>query len=419
MRKGTLDTSPKAEAKPDKPRVHVPDGKILRPGMKDARVVAVRKRLDVAGDKDNPLYDDAVRDAVKTFQTESDIEVDGDLGPIHARALNGEQKKCVRPSRSDRNHHRQHGTLALAAARSRQPACVVNVPDYSLTLYNDGKVYWHTRIVVGKPNLATPMVSAEMKFITVNPTWNVPPSIIEKEYLPALEADPQALDRIGLKLTQDADGTIHISQPPGAGNALGRIRFNFPNKFLVYQHDTPDKHLFAREKRAYSHGCMRVQNPLTYGEKLLSLVLPKERYTEARLEMHVRRQRDQYQFPKFVPVHLTYQTAFVDDAGKLQLREDVYGRDAKMFAIMKSNERKVADLAIERPRPTLHLSQFACRSDMYGGPMAATAMAAATTSSTGLSADRRDPSLSAARRSAYPRSMATGATARARSAKIH
>jgi murein L,D-transpeptidase YcbB/YkuD len=240
------------------------------------------------------------------------------------------------------------------------------VPDYALTLYNNDKVYWHTRIVAGKPNLATPMVSAEMKFITVNPTWNVPPSIIEKEYLPALEQDPQALDRIGLKLTQDADGTIHISQPPGAGNALGRIRFNFPNKFLVYQHDTPDKHLFTREKRAFSHGCMRVQNPLTYGEKLLSLVLPKERYTEARLESMFGGSEININFPKFIPVHLTYQTAFVDDAGKLQLREDVYGRDARMFAILKSNERKVADIAIERA-PNTSSKPVRMPAGMYGG----------------------------------------------------
>jgi murein L,D-transpeptidase YcbB/YkuD len=246
------------------------------------------------------------------------------------------------------------------------PHVTVNVPDYTLTLYNDGKVYWHTRIVAGKPNLATPMVSAEMKFITVNPTWNVPPSIIEKEYLPALEQDPQALERIGLKLTQDADGTIHISQPPGAGNALGRIRFNFPNKFLVYQHDTPDKYLFAREKRAYSHGCMRVQNPLTYGEKLLSLVLPKERYTEAKLESMFGGSEININFPKFIPVHLTYQTAFVDDAGKLQLREDVYGRDAKMLAILKSSERKVADLAVERA-PNTSSKPVRMPVGMYGG----------------------------------------------------
>jgi len=339
----------KTDEKAEQPRVHVPDGKILRPGMKDARVVALRKRLDIAGDKDNPLYDDAVRDAVKTFQTENDIGVDGNLGPNTVRALNGERKEARRPNANAID------TIIVNMERWRwlprdlgNPHVIVNVPDYTLTLYNNGKVYWHTRIVAGKPNLATPMVSAEMKFITVNPTWNVPPSIIEKEYLPALEQDPQALERIGLKLTQDADGTIHISQPPGAGNALGRIRFNFPNKFLVYQHDTPDKYLFAKEKRAYSHGCMRVQNPLTYGEKLLSLVLPNERYTEARLESMFGGSEVNINFPKFIPVHLTYQTAFVDDAGKLQLREDVYGRDAKMIAILKSNERKVADIAIER-----------------------------------------------------------------------
>ena len=123
-----------------------------------------------------------------------------------------------------------------------------------------------------------------MKFITVNPTWNVPPSIIQNEYLPALQQDPQALERIGLKIEQNRDGTVRIWQPPGDKNALGRIRFNFPNKFLVYQHDTPDKHLFAHDKRAYSHGCMRVQDPLKYGEVLLSLVLPKENYTQERLQ---------------------------------------------------------------------------------------------------------------------------------------
>jgi murein L,D-transpeptidase YcbB/YkuD len=368
LRKGTLDANPKAEAKADKPRVHVPEGKILRPGMKDSRVVALRKRLDIAGDKENPLYDDAVRDAVKTFQTESELEVDGNLGPNTTRALNGEQKEARRPS------HNPIDTILVNMERWRwlprdlgNPHVIVNVPDYTLSLYNDGKVYWHTRIVVGKPNLATPMVSAEMKFITVNPTWNVPPSIIEKEYLPALEADPQALERIGLKLTQDADGTIHISQPPGAGNALGRIRFNFPNKFLVYQHDTPDKYLFAREKRAYSHGCMRVQNPLTYGEKLLSLVLPKERYTEARLESMFGGSEININFPKFIPVHLTYQTAFVDDAGKLQLREDVYGRDAKMLAIMKSSERKVADIGVERA-PNTSSKPVRMPVGAYGGP---------------------------------------------------
>ena len=329
--------------------MHVPDGKILRPDMKDARVVSLRKRLDIAGNKDNPLYDDEVRDAVKTFQTQSEIAVDGNLGPNTVRALNGEKKVAHGPSAD------LIDTIIVNMERWRwmprnlgNPHVIVNVPDYTLTLYNDGKPYWHTKIVAGKPGKATPMVSADMKFITVNPTWNVPPSIIENEYLPALQGDPQALDRIGLKITQDQDGTIHVWQPPGAGNALGRIRFNFPNKFLVYQHDTPDKYLFAHQKRAYSHGCMRVQNPLTYGEKLLSLVLPNEHYTEARLEEMFGGSEININFPKFIPVHLTYQTAFVDDHGKLQLREDVYGRDTRMTAILKGSERKVADIAIER-----------------------------------------------------------------------
>jgi murein L,D-transpeptidase YcbB/YkuD len=241
------------------------------------------------------------------------------------------------------------------------------VPDYRLTLYNNDKVYWSTKIVAGKPGShATPMISAEMKFITVNPTWNVPPSIIEKEYLPALQEDPQALERIGLKLEQNPDGTVRIYQPPGAGNALGRIRFNFPNKFLVYQHDTPDKHLFAKEKRAFSHGCMRVENPLMYGEKLLSLAMPKENYTAAKLEKMFGGSEININFPKNIWVHLTYQTAFVDDAGKLQLREDVYGRDQRMLAILKGSERKVADLAVERP-PNTSAKPVRMPVGMYGG----------------------------------------------------
>jgi L,D-transpeptidase YcbB len=348
LRKGASVDS-KAEDRLEPSRVYIPEGQILRPGMKDGRVVALRKRLGVAGGKDNELYDDAVRDAVKAFQIEADLVVDGNLGPNTVRALNGEHNEVRRPSADPID------TIIVNMERWRwlprelgNPHVIVNVPDYTLTLYNDGKPYWHTKIVAGKPGKATPMVSADMKSITVNPTWNVPPSIIENEYLPALQEDPEALDRIGLKVAYNGDGTIRVWQPPGAGNALGRIRFNFPNKFLVYQHDTPDKYLFARDKRAYSHGCMRVENPATYGEKLLSLVMPNEHYTEARLEKMFGGSEININLPKFIPVHVTYQTAYVDDQGNLQLREDVYGRDAKMIAILKGRERKVADIAVER-----------------------------------------------------------------------
>ena len=353
-----------------KPLVKVSEGKILRPGMKDARVAQLRQRLNVAGDKSSQDYDNAVFEAVKAFQMGAGIGVDGMLGPNTVKTMNGESVAGHHPSAKPVDivlaNMERWRWLPRKLGNDNGTYVVVNVPDFSLSLFNDGKLFWHTKIVAGMPGKATPMISAEMKFITVNPTWNVPPSIIEHEYLPALQEDPNALDRIGLKLTQDADGTIHISQPPGAGNALGRIRFNFPNKFLVYQHDTPDKYLFKREKRAYSHGCMRVENPLTYGEKLLSIELPNEHYTEARLEKMFGGSEININFPKPIPVHLTYQTAFVDADGKLQLREDVYGRDAKMIAILKGSERKVADIAIDRP-PNTSSKPVRMPVGMYGG----------------------------------------------------
>jgi hypothetical protein len=118
----------------------------------------------------------------------------------------------------------------------------------------------------------------------------------------------------------------------------------------VYQHDTPDKYLFAKEARAYSHGCMRVENPLKYGEVLLSLTLPQERYTEDRLRKMFGGAEININFPTSIPVHLTYQTAFVDEHGKLVIRDDVYGRDVRQLAVMKGSDRRVADIAIERPR---------------------------------------------------------------------
>ena len=120
----------------------------------------------------------------------------------------------------------------------------------------------------------------------------------------------------------------------------------------MYQHDTPDKHLFAHEKRAYSHGCMRVQDPLKYGEVLLSLVLPNEKYTAERLQKMYGPSEININFPTYIPVHLTYQTAFVDDDGKLQIRDDVYGRDRRMLEILKGSERKVADTAGRSPKNT-------------------------------------------------------------------
>jgi L,D-transpeptidase YcbB len=208
-----------------------------------------------------------------------------------------------------------------------------------------------------------------MKYITINPTWNVPPSIVNREYLPALAQDPTVLSRMGLKVSRNPDGTVHISQPPGDKNALGRIRFNFPNKFLVYQHDTPDKYMFAYDKRDLSHGCMRVLDPAKYAEVLLSLVRPGDGYTAERIKKMFGENETDIQFPTFMPVNLTYQTAFVDDAGKLEYREDIYGRDKALLALMKGDQRKVADLPVRHEDNTTRRQVLAIpdQPSLWGG----------------------------------------------------
>jgi murein L,D-transpeptidase YcbB/YkuD len=195
-----------------------------------------------------------------------------------------------------------------------------------------------------------------MKYITVNPTWNVPPSIVHNEYLPALAQDPTVLSRMGLKVVTNRDGSVHIYQPPGEANALGRIRFNFPNRFLVYQHDTPDKHFFAHDVRAYSHGCMRVQDPAKYGEVLFNIARPNENWTADKIKkMFGTAEQDIQLQPTPIWVHLTYQTAFVED-DKLQIRRDVYGLDSRTMAAIKS-ERAVVDPPQERAKEIATSSQ--------------------------------------------------------------
>jgi murein L,D-transpeptidase YcbB/YkuD len=228
---------------------------------------------------------------------------------------------------------------------------VVNIPDFTLGVYKSGASVWHTKIVVGKPGaLATPLLSETMKYLTINPTWNVPPSIIRNEYLPALERDPGALERIGLRVSNNPDGSLRVYQPPGERNALGRIRFNFPNQFLVYQHDTPDKKLFARDSRAFSHGCMRVENPEKYAEVLLSLSQPAEGYSIARIRSLYGDQERTINLKQPIPVHVTYQTAFVGPQGQLNVRSDIYGLDTATLKLMRNDERMIADTPIARPQ---------------------------------------------------------------------
>ena len=338
----------------DSGKPQIAAGPAPKVGAQDERVPQLRDRFGVPGDG-STTYDKALAEAVKKFQQQNDLKATGTLTPQTIEALNG--RKPDKPvdiilANMERWRWAPHDL--------GNDYVIVNLADYTLRVMHDGKPLWTTRIVDGKPDKPTPIMSAEMKYITINPTWNVPPSIINHEYLPALAQDPTVLDRMGLKVGKNPDGSVHIWQPPGDKNALGRIRFNFPNKFLVYQHDTPDKYLFAYDKRAYSHGCMRVQDPQHYAEVVLSLVRPHDGYTEERIRKMIAEGGEQdIQFPTFLPDNLTYQTAFVDDNGKLQFRDDVYGRDRALLAILKGPDMKVADIPVEHREDIAHREAMA------------------------------------------------------------
>jgi len=326
----------------------IADGQLLKLNakapMEDPRVPLLRDKLGLAGEAADLRYDAKLAEAVKKFQRANELPVTGNLDSKTINELNG-------PPRD-----KQIDTVISNMERWRwyprdlgKAYVIVNLPDFTLqVVHNDAQV-WSTRIVIGKPEMPTPLLSETMKYITINPTWNVPPSIIYNEYMPALQRDPTVLERMGLKLVYNRDGSVHIYQPPGEANALGRIRFNFPNRFLVYQHDTPDKHMFAHDVRAYSHGCMRVQDPAKYAEILFNIARPNENWTPDQVKRMFGTGEQDIQLPAQIWVLLTYQNAFVDGAGKLQIRRDIYNIDSRTLAAIKS-ERGMIEPMQERKR---------------------------------------------------------------------
>jgi L,D-transpeptidase YcbB len=344
------------------PVVQIADGPMLkftpasgkRPAvdMEDPRVPQLRAKLGITENADDTHYDAKVAEAVRKFQSGAELKATGVLDDKTIKAINSPKRDrqidivLVNMERW-RWLPRELGAPAIGNAY-----VTLHLPDYTLGVMQNGAQVWTTRVVTGQPGIhATPLLTETMKFITVNPTWNVPPSIIYNEYLPALKQDPTVLERMGLKLDHNRDGSIHISQPPGERNALGRIRFNFPNKFLVYQHDTPDKNLFARDDRAFSHGCMRVQNPDQYASVLLNITEPNAHYTPDRIRGMYGQSEIDLKFPTPIPVNITYQTAFVDDSGKLEFRKDVYGRDANMLALLRGGKSRDLENVVAHSQP--------------------------------------------------------------------
>jgi murein L,D-transpeptidase YcbB/YkuD len=207
----------------------------------------------------------------------------------------------------------------------------------------------HTALlVVGKPYHSTPVFSEQMTYLEVNPFWNVPPSIATNEYLPKLRRNPGVLERENIRVLAGGNSEVSpwavdwasisgrfpysLRQDPGPRNALGRIKFMFPNQFNVYIHDTPSKSLFARASRIFSHGCMRVQYP----EQLAEVLLKEQGWTKAKLEQAIATgERRIVKLKRTIPVYVTYLTAFANKDGSVHFRRDVYGRDKTLAAALQ------------------------------------------------------------------------------------
>jgi murein L,D-transpeptidase YcbB/YkuD len=341
--KSALAAIRRAEAA--EPSVVLPEGSTLRPGTRDARVPLLRARLGVAApdrDGDASVMDEAVTAALRAFQAVNRLEADGVLGPRSIAALNG------------RNRADQIAGIIANMERWRwMPRdlggfhVAVNVPEFMVRVRRDGKVMHETRVVVGTPANPTPLFSHSMDHLVVNPFWNVPTSILKNEMLSEIQADPsgyfarrgyQVLAQAGgaMRVVDPASinwwavkpGSVRVRQVPGDDNALGRIKFMFPNQHSVYLHDTPSKKLFQRDFRAYSHGCVRVDNPLEFADAILAVGAPD--WNSKRLEKLYGGPERRINLAKPIPVHLAYFTASVEPDGAVRWFDDIYGFDKRM-----------------------------------------------------------------------------------------
>ncbi|MEL6977347.1 MAG: L,D-transpeptidase family protein [Pseudomonadota bacterium] len=333
----------------------VTTSRAVRPFDRGPVIDALKTRLAALGDlpagaprathpeTGETLYDQAVERAVRAFQGRHGLAVDGVVGANTRAALNASALDRARQVAV--NLERARWRNVAKGARHVQ----VNIPDYHVDVMERGRSIFRTATVVGKRQHQTPEFSDVMTHLVINPRWHVPYSIATEQLLPQLQEDPGALERRGFKVFSDSGRSVdpwlvdwwgldrgffpyRLRQEPGPQNALGEVKFIFPNHHAVYLHDTPSRRLFGEAHRAFSHGCVRVEDPRALAKVLLApqsadparvyrraLASPGERHIEIKDELRV---------------HLLYRTAWVDQAGRLQLRPDVYRRDAKIAAEM-------------------------------------------------------------------------------------
>ena len=330
----------------------VPSGPTIRPESTDTRLQTLAQRLAVTGDlavnyvATVTRYDLPLQDAVRKFQARHGLEEDGLVGRKTLQALNVLTEERIDQIRL--NLDRTRNRLASQADNS----ILVNVAGFRAYVIRDRKIVWTMKVIVGEKENRTPLFEASLQHIVLNPTWTVPYSIASKEMLPKIKSDPGYLASGGYQLFNGDGGltdpstvdwsTIHernfpftIVQQPGPANQLGQIKFIFPNDYSVCMHDTPSRRLFAKASRTFSHGCIRVDEPIDLAEVLLA----EEGWTRARIDAELKNKE-----PKTVvlseplPVVVSYWTAEVDDRGVIRFYEDIYERDA---GVLKALDRRL------------------------------------------------------------------------------
>jgi murein L,D-transpeptidase YcbB/YkuD len=299
------------------------------------------------------LFDDRLVGAVMRFQADNGLTQDGIVGANTLAAINVDAETRLKD-------------VILAMERQRwmnfdrgERHVLVNIPDFHATVVDQDVVTFSTRSVVGHPDPRrhTPEFSDVMEYMVINPSWTVPRSITTREYLPQLQEDPtaqsqlelwsggQVVDRAQVDFTQYTASTFPytLRQAPSTSNALGLVKFMFPNPWNIYLHDTPAKNLFARETRAYSHGCVRLQDPFDFAYHLLAPQVDDPEAYFARILATGRETTVRLETP--IPVHLVYWTSFVDPDGRLQHRADIYGRNADLWQALEAAGVSVAAIS--------------------------------------------------------------------------
>lgn len=325
----------------------VPEGESLEEGARDPRVAALRSRLSAgddeeearlaaAGASDPQLFDEQLAEALSHFQRRHGLRPDGVLGSNTVAALNIPVAERL-------------ATLRLNLDRWRwlpndlgEMYIMVNVAGFELELVEGQKAIESMNVVVGATATRTPIFQDTLEYMVVNPYWNVPAGIAEEEILPLARRDPTYLARNNYEIVRDG-GATRVRQRPGRSNALGNVKFLFPNSMDIYLHDTPADHLFSQNSRAFSHGCIRVERPDDLARTLLARLTDRDPSDYDRLR---RATGEQWiKFDQQIPVYILYFTAWVDEDGTIRFHDDIYDRDE---TLAPEAERKLTPV---QPRP--------------------------------------------------------------------